>query len=60
MTVMTSVANIISIVVCNGTYPNCCVMTIIIDLFEVDVSLRSLGVSSLPGAANSRKTSVVL
>ena len=37
---MTSVANIISVVVCNGTYPNCCIMIIIIDVFEVDVSLR--------------------
>jgi len=40
MTVMTSVANIISVVVCNGTYPNCCVMIIIINVFEVDVLLR--------------------
>ena len=40
MTVITSVANIISVVVCNGTYSNCCVMIIIIDVFEVDVLLR--------------------
>ena len=30
-------ANIISIVLCNGTYPSRSVMTITIDLFEVDV-----------------------
>jgi len=42
---MTSMVNIISIVVCNGTYPSCCVMTIIIYL---KLTFHAVSRSELP------------